>query len=294
MSDGANDPDATADAEAFSLLGDPTRLEIVTELHAASDTPVEFSDLYDRVDVGDTGRFNYHRDELVPHFVRRTKAGYELTAAGERIARAVAAGTYTEDPVVDPRPVDGDCRECGATRLVAGYRDERFRIECRDCDALLLGVQVPPSVVRGRDPAELPAAVDRWARAQVDQACRGLCPDCGGPVEPSVAEDLHESIAFDAVAAFDCPVCGRRVMTSFGGVAARDRRVRAFHRERDAALRDRPYWQVPQFVDGEGVDVRSRDPWRVTVTFRAAGDRCRATVDGSLTVTDVSVDAADD
>jgi len=293
MSDGADDADTRADAEAFSLLGDPTRLEIVTALHAAADTPVEFSELYDRVDVDDTGRFNYHRDELVPHFVRQTDAGYELTAAGERVARAVAAGTYTEHPTVEPRPVAGDCRECGAAALVAGYRDERFRIECRDCETLLLGVQVPPSVVRGRDPADLPTAVDRWARAQVDQACRGLCPDCGGPVEPSVAEDLHESIAFDVAAAFDCPVCGRRTMTSFGGVAARDERVRAFHRERDAALTDRPYWEIPQFVGGEGVDAVSRGPWRVTVTFRAAGDRCRATVDGSLTVTDVTVDADD-
>lgn len=161
MSDGAADRDAMADAAAFALLGDPTRLEIVTALHAAADTPVEFSELYDRVDVGDTGRFNYHRDELVPHFVRRTDAGYELTAAGERVARAVAAGTYTDDPVVDARPIDGDCRECGAETLVAGYRDERFRIECRDCGSLLLGVQVPPSVGRGRDPADLPAAVDR-------------------------------------------------------------------------------------------------------------------------------------
>ncbi|MEF8859868.1 MAG: hypothetical protein V5A38_13255 [Halolamina sp.] len=52
-------------------------------------------------------------------------------------------------------------------------------------------------------------------------------------------------------------------MTSFGSIAARDERVRRFHRERDARL--------------------------VEVTFHVAGDICRATADGSLDVVDVEV-----
>ncbi|KPN29028.1 hypothetical protein SY89_03262 [Halolamina pelagica] len=87
-------PDAE---EAFSLLSKSLRLDIIRVLwQAGRGNPVRFSELYDRVDVRGTSQFNYHLQQLVPHYVRKSEEGYRLTEAGERIVRAVNAGIYTE------------------------------------------------------------------------------------------------------------------------------------------------------------------------------------------------------
>lgn len=280
--------------EAFSLLGESARVDIVTTLHQSSDdTPLSFSSLYDRVAIDGTGRFNYHLDELVGHFVTKTEGKYRLSAAGLRVARSVAAGTYTDTPSVAPVDIKGNCYACDAAALEASYDDERFRIHCQDCGQLVLAIRVPPSLARKRDPTAFVDAVERWSRSQVNQVTRGLCPECGGVVEPSVTDDIHESISFPVVAAFDCPVCGRRTMTSFGAIAAQDDAVRQFHRQRDASLRDRRYWEIDQFVTGEDTEIVATDPWLVAVEFSAGDDVCRVEIDGELTVVEVDVHSSD-
>jgi len=286
--DDASDLDS---ADAFSLLGDQTRLRIVSVLHDdRADAPIQFSALYERVDVGDSAQFNYHLKQLTPHFVTKVgERGYELTAAGRRLARAVAAGTYTDSPRLDPFEIDGTCYACGEDALRAAYEDETFTIDCRACGERLLEVRVPPTVVRDGDPETVVDAFDRWSRTQVRQATRGVCPDCGGAVEPSVVDDVSEPIAFEALAAFECAVCGRRTVTSFGGIASQTPEVEQFHRRRGASLRDRPYWEIPQYVAGDHVRVVSRDPWSVGVSFFANGDACHVEIDGDLAVDRIEI-----
>ncbi len=279
-----------APVAAFSLLGDATRLEIVNALHRTSTrSPVPFSTLYDRIETADSSQFNYHLQQLSPHFVSKTDDGYALTSAGRRIARAVVAGTYTDVPRLEPYHIDGDCYACGATALRASYVDERFQIECWDCGEVVLAVNVPPTVVRGRDPDAVVDAFDRWSRAQVEQARRGLCPDCGGAVEPSVTEQTNERIAFDAVARFDCTTCGRTVVASVGGIAYLHPPVELFHRRRGRSLRDRHYWEIEQYISGNQVRVLSRDPWRVRVSFFVDGDACHVEIDESLEVAETRI-----
>jgi DNA-binding transcriptional ArsR family regulator len=159
--DGSGSDDGLDSAAAFSLLGNATRLEIVSELHDGSvEPPVQFSDLYDEVEVADSAQFNYHLGKLVPHFVSKAEDGYELTAARRRLARAVTAGTYTDSPRLEPFEIDGSCYACGATALWASYESERLDIEWRDCGELVPGVGAPPTVVRGREPAEVVNAFD--------------------------------------------------------------------------------------------------------------------------------------
>lgn len=283
--EGGPDGDRLDVTEAFSLLADGTRAEIVGTLHDGPvDPPVEFSTLYDHVDVADTARFNYHLGELRPHFVAKGEDGYDLTAAGRRLARAVVAGTYTAVPEFGPFEVDGRCYACDEPALSGTYADEVFRIDCGDCGESVLAVRVPPTVARGRDPREFVDAFERWSREQVRAARRGICPDCGGPVDPQVVDDLQDAVAFDAAAAFECAVCGREAVTSFGSLAYRHPPVRAFHRRRGNPIEDRRTWEVDQFVSGRGVEVESRDPWLVRVTFHADGDACHVDVDGNLAV----------
>ncbi|WP_458186099.1 DUF7351 domain-containing protein [Haladaptatus sp. NG-WS-4] len=271
--------------DVFSLLGNETRMEITSVLHDGPvEPPVSFSTLYDHVDIGYTSKFNYHLGKLTPHFVSKGDDGYELTSAGRRLARAVAAGTYTEIPRLDPFDIDGACYACGEPSLSASYEDEIFTIECRDCREVVLKARVPPTVVRGRDPDDVVDAFEQWSTFQVRQAQRGICPDCGGPVDGSVTDDLSETIEFDAAVVFECAICGRRAITSFGAVAARHPTVRAFHRRRGEPLRDRRLWEIDQFIRGEHVDIRSRDPWLVRVSFYADGDACHVEIDETLEV----------
>jgi hypothetical protein len=284
-----------APADAFGLLGDASRLEIVTALHdAVEEAPVAFSTLYDRVDVDGTSRFDYHLDELVPHFVARSEDGYELTAAGRRVARAVAAGTYTDAPRLGPVDIDGDCYACGDAALSAAYGGERFRVDCASCGEDVLAIRAPPSVVRGRDPADAVDAVERWSRTQVEQATRGLCPTCGGAVDPSIVADLGPTVDPEVAATYDCTVCGRQVMTGFGALASRHDEVEAFLAERGRAPGEDRYWERPAWVSGEHLRVVSRDPWRVEVRVTAGEDACVVAFDGDLSVVDVSVQAGDD
>jgi len=292
-SEASNEADAPGSdidpADAFSLLGNATRLRIVTALHEDEETPLQFSDLFDRAEVADSGQFNYHLDQLVPHFVERTDDGYSLAAAGKRIARAVSAGLYTDSPTLEPFDLEGECIYCGASALEGAYEDERFSVACGDCGESILLVNAPPSLVRGRSPEEFVDAFERWSRTMVEQATRGLCPECGGTVEPDIDDDPHEAVAVEALAGFFCTVCGQPVVTSFGGVAMMDDTVQAFHDRRGAALEERHYWSIEQFVSDQHTTVHSRDPWSVEVSFYADGDACHVAIDEHLTVAGATI-----
>lgn len=275
---------------AFSLLGNPVRLETVMALHdAGRDAPVSFADLFDRVDVEDTGRFNYHRDQLTPHFVRNVGDGYELTAAGERVARAIAAGSYTDAPELGPFGVEGACYDCGAAALRGEYTGERFRVDCRDCGQRVLDVGVPPSVVRGREPEEFVRAFERWSRDQVNRAVSGLCPDCGGALDTRVRDSEDDAVDVDCFAAFDCTVCGRNLVTSFGALALGHPDVEAFFEARGRPLSDRPYWTIEAVMRDANVEFRSEDPPRLSVTYHEGADACRVTIDGDFDVVTTEV-----
>jgi ribosomal protein S27E len=274
--------------EAFGLLSDGTRLAVLRELYAAGPgASVRFSALHDAVDYDDSAGFNYHLQQLVPRFVRRTDDGYRLSAAGVRVVRAVRAGLYARGEPFGPVPVEGSCRDCGEAALTASYESELFSVDCGACGARVVSAQAPPSLVGPREPAGAVAAFDRWSRAEADRALEGLCPRCGGPLDPAVDPDPSLD-RFDALPRLDCTVCGNRVVVSFGSVAVRDPNLRAFLDRHGVDLRSRPYWAVPQLVSGEHTTVESRDPWRVRVSFPAGEETCDVTVDGSLAVVETT------
>ena len=276
--------------DVFSMLGNDVRLEILLALYGSrGQRSLPFARLYEVVDVGDTSRFNYHLGVLTPHFVSKEADEYALTPAGRRLARAVTAETYTESPLIDPVDVEGRCYACGTHSLAARYAEEAFSIDCTDCETEVLRVHVPPTVVRERDPETVADAFERWSMHQVRQACAGLCPDCGGPVEPGVSDELSDRIAFDVAATYDCLVCGRFVLTSFGAIASHHPTVRSFHRDRGAALRDRRLWEIEQFVGGEYTDIDRRDPLTVRVTFHAGGDTCHVSIGEDLEVRRIDI-----
>ena len=99
--------------EAFSVLGNETRLEILRTL-GASAGPLTYAKLYERVEYDDPSNFSYHLNKLVGHFVRKTDDGYYLYDAGRRVVEAVVSGAVSDSTVVEPTETEKDCPFCGA------------------------------------------------------------------------------------------------------------------------------------------------------------------------------------
>ncbi|WP_459193611.1 DUF7347 domain-containing protein [Halosimplex sp. J119] len=79
--------DPAAVSDTFTLLSNETRVRILAALADADAEAVRFSDLRTRVDVTDSGQFNYHLDRLRGELVAKTDDGYALTESGRAVAR---------------------------------------------------------------------------------------------------------------------------------------------------------------------------------------------------------------
>jgi hypothetical protein len=118
------DLDGLTPEEAFGILGNDIRLEVVRQLWQAGaahryDDGAEaaetmaYSALQAAVGVPDNGKLNYHLSELTPHFVRRTDDGYRLSGAGRQIARTVIAVSGADGLDVTTELAEA-CPLCGA------------------------------------------------------------------------------------------------------------------------------------------------------------------------------------
>jgi DNA-binding transcriptional ArsR family regulator len=172
--------------EAFSVLGDETRLAVLLELADASDaedadTGLTFSQLRRRVGVEDSGRFNYHLDKLREGFIEKSGDEYVLRFPGYAIVSAVYAGTYGGP--VDEQTAESrfDCPDCDQSLNVT-YRDSQLLFQCGE-HGVVLGYPVPPGAYSGRSLAELATVtVDRML-SNLYLTLRGTCPRCWGRVD---------------------------------------------------------------------------------------------------------------
>jgi len=115
------DESALSPDDAFAVLGDETRIEILQTLGEA-DAPLSFSELREHVGTSDSGQFNYHLNKLKGHFIRKADIGYMLSQAGTRMVEAVLSGAVTEAPHVGLTEIDASCHYCGAPIAVI-YRE---------------------------------------------------------------------------------------------------------------------------------------------------------------------------
>lgn len=181
-----DEPDAVdaADATAvFRGLADPTRVSILVSLaehHREGGGPLGFSELRRMAEVSDSGRFNYHLNELVPRFVTQTDEGYRLRYAGRQAYALIAAGTGTDDAVELSAETDHTCLLCPEP-LTAEYEHDRLQLRCPNHD-VVAGIPLPPSVVADRSLEDLLGAVDAAARSQFEFSRSLVCPECWGPM----------------------------------------------------------------------------------------------------------------
>ena len=276
--DGAVEP-----AEAFSVVANETRLDILEALWRAEERPIRFSDLFDAVELTDSAQFNYHLQQLTDRFVVKTDEGYDLAHTGGQVIRALRAGTYTRSPEIDPFGVEGACTRCGGP-LVAEYADEQLSIDCSDCGKAHGKYDFPPGGLEDRAATEVATAFDERVRHLHCLAADGVCPACSGRMHTEITREGECCLDVVVRAEHVCERCRHELCSPVGLVLLDEAPVAAFYDDHGISLSERPYWTLPWCVDDEYTDVISTDPWRVEVSIPLADERMRVTLDGDLTI----------
>ena len=205
--------------EAFSALGNETRVQILREFGAADD-PLAFSEVYDRVDLTDSAQFNYHLDKLLGHFVHKVDEQYALARPGERIIEAIHSGAVTDDPQLERTAVDQHCSDCDRD-LAIQWRNGSVEVFCATCESrwdqpwgrvggpesvgegYLGRLPFPPAGLENRSPTDIYRSAQTWVDLELAAVSAGLCPRCSATVDRNlyVCED-HDD-------AGRCSTCGK-------------------------------------------------------------------------------------
>ena len=300
-------------AEAFALLGNETRIDILQSLHRATieredDRPVAFSELYDRTDLDDSAHFNYHLKQLLDHFVRKVECGddavggdgdsadsdataddcvegYEFRTPGWKVVRSVFAGTFTGRGEVGPFDAPGACYECGGD-LEATYANELLTIACTECGRTPLNYSFPPGGLADRTPEEFLDAFHHHVRHHYCLAADGVCPECMGRMETTLETDTAvpgQEVAVRHI----CGRCDNRLTSAVGVNLLDTAPVLTFFSERGVDLTTEPFWTHPWTVSDVHTAVVSDDPLRVRLDLPCDGDVLSVTVDETLDLLDV-------
>jgi len=285
------DGETLTPAEAFAAVSNETRLAILGAL-AEAGRDMSFSELRAAVGIADSAQFNYHLKQLQPQFVLKTEEGYRLRYAGTQVVRAIVVGTFTADRTRGPFDVRGECVSCGEG-LCATYDDEMLTVECGSCKRLHSKMAFPSSGLRDRNDGELLDAYDRWVRAEYGLVANGVCADCGGPMDATLAapEEVYgyapaseEADGFEVGVNHHCEQCDAHVGAAVGMGLLYEGEVVAFHADHGVDVEGVRYWELPWTVSDRHTTVESRDPWRIVVAIPLDDELLRVTLDGSLGV----------
>ena len=307
---GSSESSVLSPDEAFTVLGDEARLEVLQTLGEA-DEPLAYSELFARVEYDDSTNFHYHLNKLLDHFIERTDAGYVLRQAGRRVVEAILSGAVTDDPVLEPTAVDKPCVVCSAPIEVA-FHQEQVKLHCPECDGVVSEsrlegdrfgtfgnqgfVPLPPAGVQGRTATEVLYAAELWVGTNMRAAAEGICPRCSATIEQSISVcETHD--ATDG----RCDECGLR----FGA----NLRVTCTNCLFDEGVYLPAYLasrtELMGFMIEHGIDpfspegfdfpiaavdetILSQDPFEARYAFIADDDTLALTVDGDLSVIDVT------
>lgn len=287
---------ADAAPDAFQALGDEARLSTLTVL-LGEDEPVPFSELRAATGVDPSARFAYHLRQLAGQYVRKVddgdRAGYRLTYAGRKVARAVTAGTYTDSVDLEGVELAADCPHCGVADLTARTEDNVVGVACEACERPVLSLPFPPRGHRDRDPADVPAAFDSHHRHRLALLREGVCPECSGRVAGRVetppdetggasgTDDGETTPAERVLAVFECVTCGHGVRTPVTLSLLSHPAVVAFYHDHGEDVRERPLWNVgSEWREA----VVSREPLAVVVSTRLDDELLELYVGGDASV----------
>lgn len=254
----------TSSIDVFELLGQEARVEILRALLAArrdsADPYLSFTELKDATGIDDTGRFNYHLNQLLDTLVVGTDEGYRLSSFGFRLFARLSAGLSDPAPDVDPVSLSGDCPECGAA-LQAVPEGNQFQLVCVEGHTLNEGLLGSPRAVANRSSeaaAETLALINTQA---TELGVSGICPSCHGRTEGGIEHVDGFGYRYRA----PCSDCGNQFATTVGDCVATHPAVVSFLAERGVDARREATWTLPFRLPG-GETVVSEEPLRLRVT----------------------------
>jgi len=284
-------------AEAFGLLSDETRLDVLRTVAIAQNeerreagAALSFSEIYERVDVDNTSKLSYHLGELTGTFLRKHEDGYAFTHAGEQLVRFVLAENYRAPSPFDPVEVDGACLFCGESTLEAAFEEQFFAIRCTDCDRPAYFYRVRPAQVRARSGDDLIDAVVWEQAGDFLKMRQGVCPDCGGRIHTDVLDPEGVPVADQVPASFatysECEQCRRCLSIPLPYAAAFHPESVAFHWQRGVDIMGTGVWEFHQYLhDGRwSADRVASDPAEYRVELRRGTGSLRLYLDDSAVV----------
>jgi DNA-binding transcriptional ArsR family regulator len=310
MESDESDGDTLSTRDAFELVGNETRAEILRVLSEARDgglpPALSFSELRERIGTEPrSSQFNYHLDRLVGAFLEDRSAesaqpveafvtadeGYALRPTGTFLTRLVTATSTpsaAESERIEPFDAAFDCHFCAST-VRADYRNTTFRLQCPGCEHLYAYTLTPPGVVAG-DPgeAELLDRASAYLRRKYTTFARGSCPLCANGVAPEVvspeAINWPGSERLEALVRRVCDHCGNTNYALVGTELLDDAELVAFCRRHGLDVSGRRLWEVPFALTDRHTDVVDDDPWRAVLSVTLENATLRLRVDDELTV----------
>jgi hypothetical protein len=269
--------------EALGIIGEETRARIITELGDATrdDLPVPdaltFSELKGRVDVSDSGRFNYHLDKLVGSFVQKTDSGYMLRLPGLLVYRAIVAGTLTDRTAIEPFPV-GKCPDCDGRLSAVYHPDNLVVVECEGCHKFVDGIHFPPRGVEVRSRDELLDAAYRRRHAKARLLYQGVCHTCGGTTERTLAraeDPIAAVLGHDLYFHLRCETCKESLVGHPATMARAIPDLDAAFAERGREAATVRSWDETLVTARDGTEVVDESPLTVSFAYAFADERLR-------------------
>jgi hypothetical protein len=275
--------------EAFALLADANRFDIIRAIAEAPEETLPFTELYGRSNFEDSGQFNYHLDKLVGPFVRKTEDGYGLRHAAEIVYRLAVSGLLSDRGEAELAAVEGSCAGCGAEELVAAYEGDRFWVRCADCGRRATVGPFPPRALANHGADRAPAAFDRYTMGTVLRAAENVCPWCASPLAASL-EPSHESWpAVDWVIRRECDHCRGWIYTRVYDLLRLHPAVISFYHDRGVDVLTSSFWEAEALLAGRTDVDTDAEGWAARVTLGYDGAELEVGIAGDLRVSTVEV-----
>lgn len=310
-SNGGQSEDLSPD-EAFANVGNEARIHILQTLGESE--PLTFSELYDAVDIEDSGNFTYHLDKLRGHFVRESDGEYMLREPGGIIVQAILSGVITASSGFEPTRLEAGCPYCG-NPVEVSYTDERVLVRCTDCRGTYAGgetdarfleahphgtiaiFRLPPAGLNNRSATQVLDMALARTHLELLSLAQGICPRCSGVVDYSlqVCEDHDPADGM-------CETCNRRRSIYVDYACKNCIRVEenipaGLHLVKDPALMSfisghginpvMPTWNKLDAVIGYYEVLNAVKPIEATFTFQIGDDSLALTVNKNLDNSDI-------
>lgn len=309
-----NDSETVSPDEAFKILGNELRISIL-RIIAEADEAVRFSDLRRQSEIKDSGKFNYHLNQLTGHFVEQTDEGYKLSRPGERVIQAVLSGAITKSPTIESTSIDWRCHVCGAEQIQVDYREEQLGVYCQSCQGTYGGesdreeagvpaererlyyLHIPPAGIVERSPEEVFLAASRWTQAETVTAASGICPRCSARLGESTTICRNHTTdsglcdncnnRYAVMYRAHCRNCVYELEAIYANKLSTNLEFRSFLMEHGVNPLHPQNEEFLEVLYPYKEEIHSVEPLDITFTFTGSKGSISLSIDDSLEVVDV-------